>query len=358
MDHFQITKAVVKINTSEGSGSGFFLKKKGIFITNQHVINGNRRVAIETQDKQRFTAQVVFVDPIYDLAFLVASPTFDAPEVNFQSVKELQNREKVSVLGFPFGMPFTVTEGIVSSTKQLLQGRNYIQTDAAINPGNSGGPLINLNGDVIGVTTCKFNNADNVGFALPIDDLLEDLQAFEENKKMQYSVKCSSCKHLLYEETEYCPNCGNAIDVHNLFTERTLTPLENFIEGAIKDLNMDPVLARKGHDYWDFYEDNVLLRAFIYQYNFVFITSPLVKLPKNKLEEVYKYLLNSPPAPFSFGISENMIYLSYRIHLSDIKSHHSKALQNNFTNLAKKAAELEKYFMNEYGCERSEYGKE
>lgn len=353
----QTCKCIVKINTSEGSGSGFYLKSKGIIVTNHHVINGNMKVSLEDQDKQRYLAKVVFVDPTYDLAFLLPEKELDTPEIIFASVKSVQNLERVSVLGFPFGMPFTITEGVISSTNQLVNGRRFIQTDAAVNPGNSGGPLVNNKGEVIGVTTSKFTNADNVGFALPSDNLMEDLEAFAENKEMKYSVKCPSCSHLIYEETEYCPNCGNQLDTHGLFKERQLSPLAIFVEDSIQKLGMDPILARKGYEFWEYYYGNSLIRTFVYNENYLYTTCPMVKLPKTNLEQVYRYILEKPANPFTMGISDNMIFVSYRIHISDILSIHRDQLDKNFTELAKKAEELQNHFINTFGCEKSEYAK-
>jgi len=356
MNSFQdICKAVVKVNTFYGSGSGFYDKEKGIVITNHHVVSGCRNVAIETQDKKKIAAKVVFINPIVDLAFLLPAEPLEMEQIGIQSVSDLQTMSKVSVLGFPFGMPFTITEGIVSSTRQLLDGRNYIQTDAAVNPGNSGGPLVNADGKVIGVTTSKFTDADNVGFALPADDLMQELAAFSENKTMTYSVKCPSCDHLLFESTEYCPNCGGSLDAKALFSEVALTPLEIFVEDALKKLGIDPVIARSGYDFWEFYHGSALIRAFVFRDNYLYVTCPIAKLPKTKIDELYKYVLSNPVPPYYFGIRGNEVFLSYRIHLNDFQSSHREPIQENIMNLAKKADEMDNFMIETYGCEPSEF---
>ena len=355
----KIAQGVVKINTSMGSGSGFYLKNRGIVVTNQHVISGHFNVCIETQNKEKYTAKVVFVNPSLDLAFLLPSEKLDIPFLNLQEVESLQNMEPVSILGFPFGMPFTVTNGIISSTSQLVDGKKYIQTDAAVNPGNSGGPLLNTKGEVIGITTSKFNNADNVGFALPVKHLLEELKTFEDNKEMVYSVKCFSCGHLLYEETEYCPNCGHEIDVNALFKDIELSPVAIFVEDALKKLNKDPVMARTGQDYWEFHQGSALVRIFIYNNAFLFLTSPLVKLPKANLEGLYKYILTRPAAPFDLGVSDNQVYISYRVHLADLNSEaHKKIIQENVSSLPAKADEIDHYLIENFQCELSDLARD
>ncbi len=354
----ETSQLVVKINTASGSGSGFFYKKKGIIITNHHVVSGSKEVAIEFQDKRRIKANVVFIDPQVDLAFLLPCSPMEMSDCSIKDTsKNLQSRDQVSVLGFPFGMPFTVTQGIVSSPKQLLDNRYYIQTDAAVNPGNSGGPLVNGEGEIIGVTVAKFNQADNVGFAIPIDDLLEDLQAFEQNTEMKYAVKCPSCANLLYEKTEYCPNCGATLDVNILFADPQLSFLGQFVEECLTKLGIDPVIARSGYDFWEFHNGTALIRSFIYNNNYFYVTCPLVKLPKTKLEEIYRYIVSQPATPFYLGIYNNQIFLSFRTHMADLQSVHREDLQQNVVGMIKKADELDSYFIKEFGCEASDLAK-
>lgn len=350
----ETSKSVVKITTAQGSGSGFYYKSKGIVVTNHHVISGSRMVSVETQNKFRVPAKVVFVDPVYDIAFLSLSAPLDLPDVGIISSEGLMSQEKVSVLGFPFGMPFTVTDGIVSSVKQLVEGRNYIQTDAAVNPGNSGGPLVNQLGEVLGLTTCKFNRAENVSFALPSTDLLEDLNVYSSQPAQQgYSVKCPACSNVLIEEVEYCPNCGSSLDVNSLFKEVPLSPLALFVEESMKKMGLDPIIARNGYDFWEFYHGSALIRVFVYRNNYLYSTSPLVKLPKMNLQKVYEYLVSNPQPPFYFGLQNDEVYFSYRMHMADMNSIHREKIQENFMNLAKKADELDKFLISTYGCEPS-----
>ncbi len=354
----QISTSVVKIGTSSGSGSGFFLKQHGIVVTNYHVVSNHKMVSIENHDKEKITAKVVFLNPIVDLAFLQPSKPLDhLPDMYLQPPTTLQNLDRVAVLGYPYGMPFTITDGVISSPRQLMDGRHYIQTDAAINPGNSGGPLVNLRGEIVGVTTSKFADADNVGFAIPAGDLLVDLESFAENVEMEFSVKCPSCGSLLFEKVEYCHNCGASIDQETLFEEPKLSNLAGFVETALTELDIDPVIARNGYDFWEFHQGSSMVRIFVYNKNYLYTTSPLVKLPKQNLEPVYRYILSNPAPPFSFGIYKGMIYLSYRNHMSDLQSSFLEEIQQKIARFAEKADELDNFLIEEYGCERSEYSK-
>jgi serine protease Do len=353
----KIVPSILKINTASGSGSGFYVQDYDLVITNYHVVSGFKKVALEMQDKNTLAADVMVINPLIDIALLKPEKTLSGlPGVSFKRQDSIKNRDKVSVLGYPFGMPFTVTEGIVSAAKQLLNGQSYIQTDAAVNPGNSGGPVVNVNGEIIGVTTSKFTQADNMGFALPIDHVIEELEAYKLNPNIAYAVKCPSCNFSLYEPMENCANCG-AVLKKELFNEQPKTEMAVFVEEVFNELKIDPVIARRGVDFWEFHRGSALVRYFVYRNSFLFATSPLVKLPKTNLQEVYKYILSNPVSPFYLGISQGLIYISYRTHLADLKSSKRSVIQKNLAELAVKADGLDNFLIETYGCEWHEDSK-
>ena len=349
-----ISGSVFKINTSSGSGTGFYLRNKGIIVTNCHVILGYRNVAVEDHKQSRYPAKVVFVNKDADVAFLKPSVQFEAPQVELADITNLKSRDLVYVLGFPFGMPYTETKGIVSAPRQLMEGSYYIQTDAAVNPGNSGGPVINENGLVVGITTCKFTEADNMGFAVPVDILKEELDTFAKNDKQEYSIKCNSCKSLILDEVEYCPNCGNSID-QKLFEKVSPTQIEEFVESALLQIGMDPVMARTGYEFWEFHRGSALVRAFIYDKNYLFTTSPINNLPTSNLEELYKYLLSNPISPYQLGVYQNQIFISYRAHLSDVFSSSGESVKKNIAGMLDKADEMDDFFETNYACPKSNF---
>ena len=168
-----IYKLVYKVTHAGGSGSCFYLKSYNLFVTNYHVVNGFHTVAIHDNDRNPYLAKVVLVNPSLDIALLAVDADFSVlPELSLAADDSLAIGGKVSVAGYPYGMPFTVTEGSVSSPKQLMEGKYYIQTDAAVNPGNSGGPIFNENSEVVGVTVSKFTNADNMGFGVRVEAIV------------------------------------------------------------------------------------------------------------------------------------------------------------------------------------------
>ncbi|MCC6515916.1 MAG: trypsin-like peptidase domain-containing protein [Chitinophagales bacterium] len=356
MNHEGLKQAVYKINTASGSGTGFYLKSQNIIVTNYHVIDGNKQVSIENQLQDRYIADVVYVNPEADIAFLRGKNYQPDAFIPFETVEAVHSRDVVYVLGFPFGMPYTITEGIVSNEKQLLDGRHFIQTDAAVNPGNSGGPVVNADGLLIGVTTAKFTEADNVGFAIPASVLKEELDTFATNTSGAYSLKCNSCKSLIVEKTDYCPNCGANID-EKIFDDKEISKLSLYIETAIKNMGIDPVLARCGNEYWEFHSGSALVRIFVYDKNYLYATSPINNLPQGNLESLLRYVNSNPVPPYRLAVYNNQIYISYRVRMSDVFSANATIIQQNLSELIVKANEMDDFFVQEYACEKTNYAK-
>ena len=153
-------KNVFKILTAEATGSGFVLKDLDLVITNYHVIEGLREVAVETFDNQRVKAKVVQVNPKKDIAFLKVEQSLGDGGLTHDQAAVVQDRESVVALGYPLGMNCTYTQGIVSNANYRVQDLAYIQIDAAINPGNSGGPLLSQHGHVVGINSRKIQEAE------------------------------------------------------------------------------------------------------------------------------------------------------------------------------------------------------
>ncbi|WP_295935884.1 serine protease [uncultured Alistipes sp.] len=352
-----IYNAVFRVNHSEGSGSCFYLKSCNLFVTNYHVVAGFRQVAIRDNNHNTYLAQVVLVNPQADIALLRAEGDFSAiPEITIPESSEVSIGHRIIVAGYPFGMPFTATEGTVSSPKQLINGKYYIQTDAAVNPGNSGGPMLNDRNELIAVTVSKLTNADNMGFGIPVSTLREVLAAAESIDNSDFHLQCPSCEELIAEEQEYCPSCGESLP-ENIFKERTLTDLAAICERTIEAMGVNPLLARMGNESWVFHKGSSEIRLFVYNRSYLFCTSPINLLPKKDLEPILTYLVSEDMSPYKMGIEGNQIYIAYRIHISDLFSEQQEQVMQNFVNLAHKADELDNMLVEKFGCEFSEYTK-
>jgi len=176
---------VVGIKSGGGSGTGFVAESSGLIFTNRHVVQSKKSVDVSYADGTETTAEVIFRDREKDLAILrPASARIKSP-LPLCYASYPKPGEEVFALGNPRGLANTVTRGIVSSVRRaegefrsvVPEGTTLIQTDAAVNPGNSGGPLLNANGEVVGIVTFKRSAGEGLNFALSIIDALEAIQA-------------------------------------------------------------------------------------------------------------------------------------------------------------------------------------
>jgi len=156
-------------------GSGVIIDSAHKYIlTNHHVIVRASKIAITLANQQEFEARVVGTDPESDLAVLKIETEIELPSITMGRSNDLMIGETVIAIGNPFGLSHTVTTGVISALNRSVRTEsgiyhNFIQIDASINPGNSGGPLLNINGELIGINTAIYSGAEGIGFAIPID---------------------------------------------------------------------------------------------------------------------------------------------------------------------------------------------
>lgn len=353
-----IYKSVFKVTHAEGSGSCFYLKSHNLFVTNYHVVEGFHAVAIHDSNRNPYPAKVVLVNVPLDIALLSVSHDFsDLPDINLSEDDTLGIGGKIRVAGYPYGMPFTVTEGTVSAPKQLMNGQYYIQTDAAVNPGNSGGPILNDKDEIVGITVAKINDADNMGFGIRVENLRKVLESVDELDRDTFNVQCESCDELISTPDGYCPSCGEKLP-EDIFEERHVSPLTEFCESAIEQMGINPILARDGYEAWCFHKGSSEIRIFVYNRAYLFMVSPVNLLPKKEVERVLEYMLSTDFTPYKMGIDGRQIYLMYRIHLSDITDEYEDSIRENMVNLASKADETDNMLVEQFGCEFSAYSKQ
>lgn len=159
-------KSVVTIKTDISQGTGFIIHEQGYLVTNYHVIEGARAAGVYTYEGNQHKVSLIGSNKNMDLALLKINGNFQ--KLKLTNSDNIQIGQKVIAIGNPLGLQFSVSEGIVSAVHR--PGPNgleaYIQTDAALNPGNSGGPLINKEGEAIGINNFKIGSGESLGFAL------------------------------------------------------------------------------------------------------------------------------------------------------------------------------------------------
>lgn len=181
----------------EGSGSGFVYDSNGHIVTNFHVIEEAERIQVTFADGTTFLSEVIGSDPTYDLAVLkIDANDYPLRPVSLGESNVLRVGQFVVAIGNPFGLEQTVTFGVISSLGRVIESPDQryigeaIQTDAAINPGNSGGPLINLQGQVIGVNAqivSPSRASAGIGFAIPVDTVRRVIPQLISNGRYAHS---------------------------------------------------------------------------------------------------------------------------------------------------------------------------
>ena len=163
-------------------GSGFFIERDGLALTNAHVVDGAASLSVTLDTGERVPARTIGLDSVLDLALIRVDGRTNVPAARFGDSSTLRVGEEVVAIGNPIGLDQTMTRGIVSGLNRLLPGisdQPMIQTDAPINPGNSGGPLIDRCGAVVGINTFISEEAQSIGFAVPVNAVrvvLKDLR--------------------------------------------------------------------------------------------------------------------------------------------------------------------------------------
>ncbi len=306
---------IIQIMTPYGTGTGFIIDD--LIITNSHVVSGLKEVVISSKLIKRTIAQVIYDDADYDLAFIRIDFKASSNPLKL-SLSPVKDGDTTIAIGHPYGLNYTATEGIVSKASRLQDDLEYIQIDAAINPGNSGGPLLNVEGEVTGVNTFIVQNANNLGFALPYFYVDETIQNFKNTKEINI-IKCPSCKNLIKEKeikNDYCFECGTKLLVAKQ-RRKGYKPsgATKLLEEILSDLDINVTLARRSQASWRVQSGSARVEINYYENGIIIGDSKLCQIPKDKIDEIYDYLLsqNKKLSYLQFSINENNIYLSYLI---------------------------------------------
>ena len=348
--------AIIQIATQTGTGTGFYLKEFDMIVTNNHVVDINAEVTIAGKIFERAMSRVWYTDRKHDLAFLEAPKNIDFPDVRLGHYETLKDGDEVIAIGHPYGLNYTASQGVISKVDRVRDGLKFIQIDAAINPGNSGGPLVNQQGEVIGINSFIIRGGDNLGFALPVNYLREALQLYVPNKG-HASTRCFSCDFLVLasniDSGKYCPSCGTEVVLPEL-PEKEAEPVgtAKIIEEILKELGKDVKLAREGINNWTVKEGTAKIRIIYNPENyFVAGDAYLCQLPSDvtRIKPLYQFLLKENYQIKGLVLScvkQNIVLSRIMYDLDITKENGAAAFRQLFT----KADEYDDMLKKEYGC--------
>ena len=348
--------AIIQIATQSATGTGFYVKEFDLIVTNAHVIDDNPEVTIAGKIFPKTISRVWYTDRKHDLAFLEVPKEIVLPEIKLGTYESMKDGDRVMAIGHPYGLNYTVTQGVISKVDRIRDGLKFIQIDAAINPGNSGGPLVNQEGEVIGVNSFIIRGGDNLGFALPVNYLREALQLYLPNKG-QPSTRCHSCGYLVtpanIDSGKYCPSCGTEVKLPEI-PEKETEPVgvAKTIEEILKALGKDVKLAREGQNNWSVKEGSAKIKISYNPENyFIAGDAYLCQLPADpmKIKPLYQWLLQENYGMSGLVLScvKQNIVLSSIIYDLDMTK---ESGVESFQDLFKKADEYDDHLKKEFGC--------
>ena len=347
---------IIQIATQTGTGTGFYVKEFDLIVTNDHVIDNNPEVTIAGKSFSKSISRVWYTDPKHDLAFLEPAKDAPMPELKLGKYENTHDGDEVLAIGHPYGLNYSATQGVISKVDRIRDGLKYIQIDAAINPGNSGGPLVNKDGEIIGVNSFIIRGGDNLGFALPVIYLREALQMYFPNKGIP-ATRCYSCGFLVLptniESGKYCPSCGTEVKLPEIPEKETASVgISKTIEDILKDLGKDTRLARDGINNWSVKEGTAKIKISYNSENyFIAGDAYLCQLPRDNtmIKSLYLFLLqqNYKMKDLVLSCVKQDIVLSLIMYDMDITR---DVGTKTFGSLFQQADYYDDLLKREYGC--------
>jgi len=344
---------VHQVYTGTGTGSGFLIDDRHL-LTNCHVVEPFREVAVERRDRSRIHGVVRRVHPERDLAIVELSESLPGHVLELGQSDGLRPKQAVHILGFPVGLPLSLTEGVISRPSQLLDDQFFVQTDAAINPGNSGGPILDAEHRVIAVTTCKLTQADAVGFGIPVDEVKRFIEGFRQQQEV-FAAQCPACEALIVKEQRYCTSCGMNLDgnhdIVEFFAPSEPHPLVAFVELSLARAGVNPVLARHGENNWTFRQASTPIKIWCCCSEHLNVSSTMALISGDQFDPLYRYLLDQSHAPFGFDLSGNIVRMNHVVHISDVfgENEHDE-LAERVKRFISAAGQVDNRLIREFGC--------
>lgn len=317
--------AIIQIATPYSFGTGFYLKKYDIIVTNEHIVRDADNVVVVGFGFEKQLVRVLFWDAKLDLAFLEGPKGGDLWRIELNT-QPLEINAKILAMGHPFGNSFACETGVISNLEYEQEDVFYWQHDAMLSPGNSGGPLFDANGKVVAINTFMIRDGENFGFSLPAAILEKSLMAFEEAGRLIGS-NCYQCGHLVTENNltkNRCPSCKSSVVLPSSVESYEAFGIPKTIEDIIKSTGHDVELSRRGPNHWAVEQGSATIDIAYYEKKGLITGDAyLCHLPADNgkeseaiLSKMYQYLLeqNYQIEGLNFSVKGNDVVLSLLIY--------------------------------------------
>lgn len=285
---------VFQVATPFSTGTGVYLPDHGLLVTNEHVVRDNATVVIGSEKEEEQLADVVYLDPYYDLAFLRPSGNFNLAPLNLAATSP-EAGETVTALGQHFGHPIRISKGQVLKTDYEHHGINLLLHDAWQEAEHSGGPLFNEAGELAGINMYDIQEGKGKALSLPIPQVKDSLERYLEGKGRPAS-RCFNCQKVIFEGvlnlTVHCPNCGSEITLPGDVEDFTPNGIPATVEAIIAASNHNPILARRGPNLWSIRQGSAIIQlAYHEDSGLVTGDAYLCSLPELPNPELFAFLL-------------------------------------------------------------------
>ena len=310
---------VVQIATPYSTGTGFCLKGFGVIVTSDHIVRDNREVIIEGLSIPRQLVRVIFSDPKYDLALLELPHHIDIPEVHLSVEDKTKKDDKVLAISHPFGLKYEAIEGTIEDPHFFQEDLDFIKHATIIHHANGGGPLVNDEGDVVGINTYASWDDEHEGLSIPVQHLIDMLHAFQSGGG-DIGARCFSCGKVCFEyqmDDPLCPSCEVPLEFPSKALIYEPSGMSKTIEDLLEDAGYEVALSRIGPNNWEVKRGSAKINVSYYEKTGLIIGDAyLCRLPQIDSKPLYEYLLkqNYQTQGLTFSIKGRDIVLSLLIY--------------------------------------------
>lgn len=285
---------VFQVATPFSTGTGVYLPGRGLVITNEHVVRDNATVVIGSEKAKEQLATVTYLDPYYDLAFLVPERKIELPPLPLATAP-LEVEEAVTALGQQFGHAIRVSQGKVLDLNYQHHGIRFVLHDAWQEAEHSGGPLFNAAGELVGINMYDIQEGKGKSLSLPVEQVLDCLNQYLAGSGRP-AARCFNCQKVIFEEVldpnSRCPGCGSEITLPDEVEDYSPSGIPSTVEKIIKAAGHDPRLARRGPNLWSIRQGSAIIQlAYHEDSGLVTGDAYLCSLPELPNPELFAFLL-------------------------------------------------------------------